>query len=120
MDHTAVAPVTTRLIAQFPGEYCRRRLVAINYKLDVSLIGGLSGVGVIEGCGDVVRDVAVGVDATGAIPVVQHHQDELQSVLLVDDIPIEKATEGKRGRMPHLNVILPCRCDNGIEARNAV
>jgi hypothetical protein len=30
--------------------------------------------------------------------VVQHHQDELQSVLLVDDITIEKAAEEKQGK----------------------
>jgi len=120
VDYPAVTPVTMRLIAQFPGEYCRRRLVAINYEPDVSLIGGSgSGIG-IEGCGATAEDVTVGVDDTKIIPV-QHHQDELQSVSLADDIPMEEAKEGKQGgRTPYLNIILLCRCDNGIEARNAV
>jgi hypothetical protein len=58
------------------------------------LIGGSSsGIG-IEGCGAAAEDVAVGIDATKVTPV-QHHQDELQSVLLADDIPMEEATDGK-------------------------
>jgi hypothetical protein len=41
-------------------------------------------------------------------------------LLLADDIPME-ATQGKHGeRTPYLHIILLCRCDNGIEARNAV
>jgi hypothetical protein len=73
VDYAAAAPMTTRLIAQFPREYCRRRLVAINYELDASLISGLgSGIG-IEGCGAAAEDVAVGVDATKVTLVVQHH-----------------------------------------------
>jgi hypothetical protein len=68
----------------------------ISYELDVSLIGGSSsGIG-IEGCGAAAEDVAVGIDATKVTPV-QHHQDELQSVLLADDIPMEEATDGKQG-----------------------
>jgi hypothetical protein len=49
----------------------------------------------IEGCGGAAGDVPVGADVTKVTSVVQHHQDELQSVLLVDDITIEKAAEEK-------------------------
>ena len=60
------------------------------------MIGGSgSGIG-IEGCGAAAEDVAVGVDATKVTPV-QRHQDELQSVLLAADIPMEEATEGNQG-----------------------
>jgi hypothetical protein len=52
----------------------------------------------IEGCGGAAGDVPVGADATKVTSVVQHHQDELQSVLLVDDITIEKAAEEKQGK----------------------
>lgn len=78
-------------------EYCQRRLVVINYELDVGLIGGLGSVNIIEGCSDAVESVAVGADATKVTPVVEYHQHELRSVLLVGDIPIEKATKGKQG-----------------------
>jgi hypothetical protein len=94
VDYAAVTPATT--IAQFLGGYCQRRLVAINYELGVSLIGGSGSSIGTEGCGAATEDVAVGVDATKVTPV-QHHQDEPQSVLLAEVSQMEEATERKQG-----------------------
>ena len=74
--------MTSRLIAQLPSEYCRTFLVPIHYEADIVLIRLLCPSIRIERGGVAPEIRAVCIDTTQIIPVVQHRQDQFNTILL--------------------------------------
>ena len=108
VDDTAVAAVAARLVAEFPREDGRGGLVAVHHEGDVGLVCFLGGGGSVEGRGVAVEDIAVGIYAAQGVPIVEHREDELKSVLLCD-----VSGRGDRGGKE----VIPERCTSPLMRR---
>ena len=79
-DDGAFTSTATRLIAKFPGEDGRTRLVAVDDKFDISFVGCLGfRISVEGGCG-AAEGGGVGVYATEVVPIIEEREDEFEAV----------------------------------------